>query len=684
MSADQDRAGGIKALFVKKLAGSRIDEATAKKLKLTLCEASKAPAWLPFAAGGFRIPYFTAAGKLVGFERYRYLEEPERNGFAALVEHKAIRYVQPKGTDPELYLPPLLDWEVAAADPARQVLITEGELKAACATRVLELPTIGLGGVWSFRCARKNIDLLPALEAFRWDGRIVTIVFDSDASSNPQVCAAEGALARELAQRGATVNIARLPPDGGNKVGIDDYLLTHSKAEGLAVLAAAEGYAAIEELLRLNEEVVYVRNPGFVLRTDTGQRIDPGGFHTHAYSTRKLRYQAADGTTKMKSAAKEWLSWPYRAEVERLTYAPGQPRRMPDGSYNAWRGWGVEPVKGETALWRKLLAHLFGDDKASRDWFEKWLAYPLQHPGTKLYTSVLLHGLAHGTGKSFVGYSMFKIYGDNSTEITNKHLHGNHNEWAENKQFVMGDEISSGDKRAESDSMKTLITQARMRLNPKFIPSYEVPDCINYYFTSNHVDGFFLENGDRRNFIHEVTAPPMPFEFYKEYENWIGKPHVNGPGASALFYHLLHLPLDDFEPRGHAPVTKSKLEMIALGRSDLADWVSRLKESPDSVLRFGLDKKPIPYCLWTSADLLAIYDPDGRTRVTPNGMTREMRRAGFREVCEGRGCPTQLGLKKMFEVRPMIGNVLRNRPVSVGARYDRERFEPYTKGEKYK
>jgi len=111
----------------------------------------------------------------------------------------------------------------------------------------------------------------------------------------------------------------------------------------------------------------------------------------------------------------------------------------------------------------------------------------------------------------------------------------------------------------------------------------------------------------------------------------------------------------------------------------IATWVSRLREDPDSVLRS--DGRVIPFALWRSEDLLLLYDSDQRTRVTANGLSREMTRQGFRKVYNGNGVPTlKDGQVRLWAVRnehlyrKMNG-------MEVGAAYDNER--DYTKqGEK--
>ena len=75
-------------------------------------------------------------------------------------------------------------------------------------------------------------ELLPELQRFKWATREVPIIFDSDRAEKPRVQAAEQRLADELVMRGAIVRQTQLPPGkDGKKIGIDDYLLTHTRQE---------------------------------------------------------------------------------------------------------------------------------------------------------------------------------------------------------------------------------------------------------------------------------------------------------------------------------------------------------------------------------------------------------------------------------------------------------------------
>lgn len=660
----------VKSLYLHKIKNSGLTEADGKKLKFITMEVP--PKEILPVGKGFLLPYFSLKGKQTKFYRYRYLENVS-TGFAKHTEHKILRYTQPRDTLNEAYFPPFVDWASVAKDHSVNLVITEGELKAACATKN-GVATIGLGGVWTFQ-SNSYYERLPAsFEEIVWKGRTVAIAFDSDAATNPQVAHAQNVLAKRLGRLGAIVLIVAVPTIlPGAKTGVDDFIVARGVEEFKELVDGSELFLENEELRRLNEEVIYVRDPGIIVELATLQKMAPRAFVDHAYSTRIfLRRVETEKSVKIQecSAPKEWLRWPARAEVKRVTYAPAQPRITSEGELNVWPGWGVEPQQGNVDCWKRLMESIFKGDPEAQQWFERWCAYPLQHPGEKLFTSVLMWGTKQGTGKSIIGYSLKQIYGKNFAEIKDADLHGSFNDWAESKQFVMGDEISSGDKRGTSDRLKSFITQQQLRINQKYVPVYTVPDRINYFFTSNHPDAHYLEDDDRRNFIYEVKAGSLSQHWFQTvYDPW----YKSKEGAGALFYYLLDLGLGDFSGKSHALMTHAKKDMIATGRSDLADWVSQLKESPDTVLRVG--DQVLPYALWKAEELMLLYDPDRRGKVTVNGLARELRRQGFERLYKGQPIPVESGSKtaRLWAIRNASKYVSILHGIKLGQMYDKER-----------
>lgn len=652
MAAPKKSAAGSSArrLMIDKLAGSGLDERDARVMKAEALNGRQTSGLSGSFHGvdSMRIPYFDFNGKPSKFYRIRYLGEI--TGFAGQLA-KPQRYAQLPGTVNEVYLPPFRDWRKERTNTESTLYITEGELKAACACKH-GLATIGLGGVDVWQSKKRGLDLLPQLKEIQWEGRLVNIVFDSDAATNPNVVRAQLKLALKLTDLGARPSVVSLPMVNGKKAGLDDYLVHKGVKSFMRLVENAENFQLSSELWKLNGEVLYVKDPGIIIVQKTGQILTAGAFKEHAYADRKCII--THPSTGPKSAPKseelalpnEWLAWPTRFSREEMNYSPGK-ERVTETAWNLWKGWGCDPVKGDITPWKKLLDHLFEGSPKERRWFEQWCAYPLQHPGTKLFSAVLVWGTKQGTGKSQIGYTLSDIYGKgNSSVIGEADLHGGFNSWAQHKQFVMGEEITGSDKRADADKLKGIITREEVTINAKYQPEFTIRDCVNYYMTSNHCDALFMEDDDRRYFIHEVRVSPLSAKFYSEYHDW-----RKSIGPSALFHHLLSLDLKGFNPFAPAPMTTSKSTMISLSKSDIGAWVQGLRESPASSLRL-LGETAANKCeLMTNEQIRRCYDPENATRVTKNGMGRELKRAGFYHTNEGNLVHTEHGPQRLWIIR---------------------------------
>lgn len=523
-----------------------------------------------------RVPYFDEDGNETEFFRLRFLhtDQPKPTGFDALVKpKKPLRFWQPAGTVNQVYMAPLLDraWSSILDDTNTTLYITEGELKAACAT-ARGFPTLGLGGVNNFCAKKRGLSFLPTLDRTNWQNRTVYIVFDSDAATKPGVTKAQHDLAHELVARGALVRLVTLPPPTeGEKQGLDDFLIAHGDDELREVLKRAKPADESEELFSMNDEVVFVRKPVSILVRKDGQTLFKEKFKD-LYAPRCFYEPLSRGGARRVATADRWLEWPQRSEVAGITYAPGQPTITTDGKWNLWRGWPHEPVPGNIKPWTELLDVLFKDDTPeSRRWFEQWCAYPIQHPGEKLHTAVVFWSSVQGVGKSMLGEILMRVYGENSQEIDRTDLHDTYNSWAFKKQFVVGDEITGSDKREEADRVKGIITRSAISINEKFEPKFTVPNCVNYLFTSQHPNAFRLEESDRRFFVVHVNGPVREPAFYDRVREW-----KNGDGPSHLFHHLLQVDLTGFNPSSPAPMTAAKAAMIVDSRSELETWVAKL------------------------------------------------------------------------------------------------------------
>ena len=591
-----------------------------------------------------KIPYWDIHGSKTNFCRVRFLEY---DSFVI----KPQRYSQPKNSGAHLYFTPgrftftdsegtelAQTWDQIADNPKRPLIITEGEFKAMCAC-FNNLPTIGLGGVWSWKSQRLLKPLLPEFYKIKWLGRMVYIIFDSDLATNENVMQALCALARELETLGAAVSMLFLPDViVGGKTGLDDYIVRRG-AESLRELMknSSTPITAVLELSNFNKECAWVSSIQRIMELNTGTLMPRKEAETH-FSNRSCP------TAKMKNGRllvqteplfPQWLSFPGRLNYNTITYEPGKDKIIETSignktalNYNAWTGWGTTPKKGNIAPWSTLMDSWF-PEKEHRTWFEQWLAYPLQHPGTKMTTAVVVWSPKQGTGKSLVGYTMREIYGrKNFSEIGQDDLHNNYTSWAENKQFIMGDEISGYDKRRDIDKLKQFITQETLMVKKKYIPEYEVPFCANFYFTSNHANAIFIERNDRRFFVHQIETELGSDWFINVYDKWLYREN----GAAHLHHYLLNLNLDGVHHKAPAMITDSKIEMIEDNSNALTAFVDNLFAQREEFNREHKFAKDL--MIYTSSQLFACFESSATHNqhnwYNVNSMGRALTQAGFK------------------------------------------------------
>ncbi|MFA4901747.1 MAG: DUF3854 domain-containing protein [Desulfobaccales bacterium] len=140
-------------------------------------------------------------GGVVSMLCFPYRESHER--FKCFYEEgkSGPKYRQKKDTPNHLYFPPGVD--LKGDSP---LLLVEGEKKA-LALMQAGYQVVGIGGVWNW-CERgqgyerpKESRPIADFDLVNWK-RPVTILFDSDGVSNPNVRLAAWRLAREVARRG--------------------------------------------------------------------------------------------------------------------------------------------------------------------------------------------------------------------------------------------------------------------------------------------------------------------------------------------------------------------------------------------------------------------------------------------------------------------------------------------------
>lgn len=323
----------------------------------------------------------------------------------------------------------------------------------------------------------------------------------------------------------------------------------------------------------------------------------------------KLWRMIDQGSAKlaMGSQFKIWQDSPARIvkRFDRVVFEPG--REMSDEYINIYRGLPLadqvqfpRPREDMPTWWldvldlypgcraiQKLIAHLCNHDLQVMEFVYNWLAYPLQHPGAKLTTSLVMHGDVHGAGKSLLFEEIIKpMYGDYAATLGQSDLESNYTGNRSGKLFIIFEEIfNTKQKYDQTGAMKHMITGKTMRIERKFVDSYEEANHINCVFLSNEAQPFKIEENDRRYFVI-WPKNRLPESLRAELEVELG-----ADGILQFFMLLLSLPLtinytrqpaDDptqpdvvveieeggprFDPHTKPPMTEAKANVINYGR----------------------------------------------------------------------------------------------------------------------
>lgn len=167
----------------------------------------------------------------------RVIEDKRRREPDGNYKQRVIKYETPSGSGVRLDCPPVCLEQIK--DPTTPLWITEGAKKAdALASR--GLCAVSLSGVWSFKGKNEfgGVTWLTDWDYIALKGRDVRIVFDSDVMQKPEVRKALERLTAHLQRKGAHVSGVYLPGGRESKIGVDDYLLTHTVDELEALVDA--------------------------------------------------------------------------------------------------------------------------------------------------------------------------------------------------------------------------------------------------------------------------------------------------------------------------------------------------------------------------------------------------------------------------------------------------------------
>lgn len=221
-----------------------------------------------------------------------------------------------------------------------------------------------------------------------------------------------------------------------------------------------------------------------------------------------VEHVGARGETSMKRVplVSHWLSHPGRRTHEGVTLAPT--RAVPEGFFNLWRGFEVEPLAASAFKCRRFVTHLkMNVCRGYKEHFRyllAWLADTVQRPEAKPGVALVLRGLK-GTGKSKVADVLRAIYGAHAFKANRSdQIVGRFNAHLADKVLLVAEETFFAGDHAAVNTLKDLVTSTSLTVEPKHIGAFEVRSCHRVVMITNADWAVHATEDERRYFVLDV------------------------------------------------------------------------------------------------------------------------------------------------------------------------------------
>lgn len=276
--------------------------------------------------------------------------------------------------------------------------------------------------------------------------------------------------------------------------------------------------------------------------------------------------QDAQGNPRFVPLGKWWLEHEDRRQYKRVIFAP---EREVTDAFNMWRGYATEPVPGNAH--QPFLDHIHenvcGGDSKLFDYVVGWLANTVQHPDRPGYTALVLRG-DQGVGKGFLARTFGRLFGRHFLHVSNaQHLTGNFNAHLRDCVVLFCDEAFYAGDRKHASTLKTLVTEHSIMVEPKGIDTEMVANCLHIIMASN--EDWVVPAGykERRFCVLDVGEAHMQDNVYF---GKIAQAMKNG-GFSSLLQMLMAYDLSKFDVR-KLPQTKALQDQKVHSFENTHDW----------------------------------------------------------------------------------------------------------------
>lgn len=317
---------------------------------------------------------------------------------------------------------------------------------------------------------------------------------------------------------------------------------------------------------------VYVQHTKRFFNRETGLEIDREAYD--ATFSRYLNGASAVEFALNKAQIKAFWMQMYKPDDEEEFWFEGHEcinyfsdRLMPSmpGKYSKEDRAAIELVQSH-------LRHIL-PNRRERALFISFLAYVVQ-TNSRPNWAVVLQGV-DGDGKSFFGSLMAAVLGSKNVRMLDaQQLEDRYTAWAVGQLFCFIEELRlHGHSRFDIlNKIKPYITNDAINVHPKNVNPYTALNTTAYMATTNFKDALPLTDNDRRYLIlmSKWQTGETLRTFLAENPDYFKKLFGALNRAGALRQWLKEYELHaEFDPKGRAPMTRARKEMVELSKSDI-------------------------------------------------------------------------------------------------------------------
>jgi len=276
--------------------------------------------------------------------------------------------------------------------------------------------------------------------------------------------------------------------------------------------------------------------------------------------------QKADKTI---TKAEYWYQSRFRKQFNKVVFKPCVTDVVADDEYNMWKGFTVEPAQNENydedvAVFENHLINILANkDVLLGTYLIKYMAWVVQRLGQSK-VAIVLRGLQQ-IGKGIIVEKFGELFGQHfyQSEKLDTFI-GRFNAVLARSNLLFMDECLWGGKKSDVGSVKAIITQTTISVEPKGVDAMNVKIPRNIFIASNE-DWVIPASSDSCRFVCCAVNPEKRGD--RKYFNRIAQ-----IDNANLLYYLQHVDIEGFDPQNDAPMTDMLKEQIELSKSSIEMW----------------------------------------------------------------------------------------------------------------